>query len=322
MFQFPIGIQLFNRPDYAEKLLRSIQSQSLLPEQDKIYIVIDGYRNSRDERNQLRDLTEKVYEAALDFFPKAHFLRNVTNLGPGGSLLKLQSAIFQTNYRWAAFFEEDLILDKSHLKVLDELISLADPIGNIAKVGCFQASPTSLNNISENFVFYHGSGTQAFAERKSFFIQRKEISKVYAESEMRSFRANSQSVTLEELATLSYLGVGLIYLQHDSFIDNILGRNGLLHVVLKPNLASDIGRVGIHNMVTKNFKSPASWNHFDGLSFREKSEMLRRDLPRIEELAKENSKSSYKELVSMYYQPRSLKGTLVLLLKKIFCVGC
>ena len=48
-FPYPIGILLFNSPEYSEIVLRSLSSQDIKVDPSRVVITVDGYTNSKDE---------------------------------------------------------------------------------------------------------------------------------------------------------------------------------------------------------------------------------------------------------------------------------
>ena len=106
MFSFPVGVQLFNRPEYAEKVLISLSEQSLALDPNRLFIFIDGFKGSIYESRGSIDKTQEVEDLAKAIFPSATVLRFEENCGIADLHNRLQERVFASNDPWAAFFEE------------------------------------------------------------------------------------------------------------------------------------------------------------------------------------------------------------------------
>ena len=312
MFDFPIGIQLFNRPDYARQLLHSLRVQTAEVTCKNVYIYIDGFSGSFYEEQGAKDQTGIVEGIARDFFPQASIKRFATNQGIANLRNQLQIATFSSGSSWGAFFEEDIVLDPSYLLELSELIAIVEPFDEVAKVACFQildrlrTLPRGLGG------FYPGYGTQAVAERLSFFNSKQEILAKYID--LTSKRLNNASVfkDSEIAAILARSGYLLAYVQHDSLEEQLLRSQGKLHVVTKPNLAKDIGIDGVHSYVTKPIASVGVPVH-ESLEIRKNS--FENQLHLIVEETSQASYEYFKEILDGYHTSNSRKRMLTKILK-------
>lgn len=119
-FPYPVGVLLFNRPDYARKVLQSLADQSLLIEQPKIYVSIDGFRGSKAEMRGDVDHTVAIEQLVREFFPNANIRRHESNKGIMESYVLLESAMRENNLTapWFGFFEEDYVLGRDYLRTI------------------------------------------------------------------------------------------------------------------------------------------------------------------------------------------------------------
>lgn len=323
MFEFPIGIQLFNRPDYAEKLLISLNNQTLQVQQESLHILIDGFSGSSYEKRGEQDRTREVYEIAKAIFPNALVESLSTNLGIAGLHTELQELTFAKTETWAAFFEEDLILDASYLAELASLIEIVTDNQKIAKVACFQIISTLVDLPRGYSGFYPGRGTKAFAERKSFFKLKLPMMKSFIEilnSKSEDMNNNDDivvqdSLRLATLASYDSLGVLINSMDHDIATDLFIEFKGLLHVVTKPNLATDIGVVGIHNSTTPRLELGNLVK--DSATQEERKVIFERSVNSIAHEATAYTKQNFKKILDGYYISLSSKKMVKKILRNI-----
>jgi hypothetical protein len=258
MFNYPVGVQLFNRPDYARRLLISIKTQSCPVDMGRLFIFIDGFSGSVYQKRGLSDQTVEVESLAQEIFPDATIVKFIENRGIADVQYQLQEMAFSSTETWAAFFEEDIVLEPTYLQELSELINIVDDCESVSKVACFQMLGQS--NLPRGYDgFYNGHGTKAFAERKNFFLDKSPMMKAFIALEKRSDIPKhyptkksdliKDSTRLAHLANPNALGTLMRSFNKDLAIDHFLHLSGKLHVVTKPNLATDIGIDGVHSYV-------------------------------------------------------------------------
>jgi hypothetical protein len=134
-FPHPIGLMLFNRFEYAQRVLMSISAQTLPVDQSKLYISIDGYAGSKAEVQGKPDNTRAIEELARATFPNATIRRVEVNTFPE-SLRYLEDSLLAAhpNATWFGSFEEDYVLGPDYLAITAQLCSAAEPIDDIAVV--------------------------------------------------------------------------------------------------------------------------------------------------------------------------------------------
>jgi hypothetical protein len=228
---------------------------------------------------------------------------------------QLQSAAFSGSDTWAAFFEEDIVLDMSYLQELSDLITIAGPHPMVSKVSCFQIQDASRKLIRGINGFYPGKGTQAIAERKTFFLAKQAIMNTYISLISNDLGKYSQFKDLDKAAVMANQGLLMTYLQHDSLEEQLLNSMGQVHVVTKPNLATDIGIEGVHNYTT----SPIL---FTGQSMNESIVEKRRhfeiQLDLVLKESVENNIRYFKEILFAYHLTRSRKLLLKQLVRNLY----
>ena len=327
MFTYPVGVQLFNRPAYAKRVLASISEQSLPVDQNKLFIFIDGFKGSIYQSRGSVDKTDEVESIAREFFPHATVVRYEENCGIADLHNKLQESTFSGSDQWAAFFEEDVVLDKSYLEELSELIDIVDDCDKVVKVACFQILP-SLSHLPRGYNgFYPGHGTKAFAERKSFFLAHQFILEEFVFLErltdiskpFQSIKSSmvKDSFRIASLAGANALGTVICSFNKDLALDSFLHAQGKIHIVTKPNLATDIGIEGIHNYTTPILKVSKS-------DVRDRQDLLGRRsefiqaLPVLIQESDQYITDNYKVILDGYYTSLSGWAMLQKILKKSF----
>ena len=314
MFNYPIGVQLFNRPKYAKRVLESIRNQTLDFDDRLLTIYIDGFENSIYQRKNRLDYTKEVELIARELFPNSLVERFEINCGIADLHNRLQTSVFAKTDHWAAFFEEDVVLDPMYLKDLGEMIEIAEDLESIVKVGCFQIIgsladlPRGING------FYPGTGTKAFAERKNFFINKQSVVSKFIEIERISGDDSYNSIRCANLAAEGYF---IPYFQKDSLIESFMHFQDLYHVVTKPNMATDIGFEGVHNYTT----SPLDINIEEipsSLSVQDRKIQLTECFDQIVNESRQYVINNFKEVLQGYHISRSRKAMLSKVLHTTF----
>ena len=93
-FPYPIGILLFNSPDYSEIVLRSLSSQDINVDPSRVVITIDGYVNSKDEAIGKNNQVDQVITIAKKYFPNSKIVHNKTNQGIAKQFQFLENELF------------------------------------------------------------------------------------------------------------------------------------------------------------------------------------------------------------------------------------
>lgn len=256
---WPIGIRLFNRPDYAEQLIDSLKRQTFQVSAASLNFIIDGYAGSLDEQRGKPNRTGEVVSLIRSSFPGAHINQCSTNLGIAQTAFKLQSQVFALqDARWAIFLEEDVVLEPEYLQALDHMIGLADDVPEVVKVAANQINLNYLHQPpkAERCNFYLGQGTQAFAERRDYFDTRKHLTEIYLDT--IAGRQYSDRDESEVFATLAEHGVFTIMGNNDVVHDRITMALKGLHIVSAQKLVTDIGLAGETSFAYPEIELPDS----------------------------------------------------------------
>jgi hypothetical protein len=308
-FSFPIGVQLFNRPEYAEKILVSLSNQSVSIDQSRLFIYIDGFRGSIYASEERVDKTAEVEAVAKSIFPNAIIVRFEVNVGIADLHNRLQERAFSNGDEWAAFFEEDLVLDEFYLEALAELMNIVDGSEEVVRVACFQILP-SLYHLPRGYDgFYPGRGTQAFAERRSFFIDKQEMVCKFIELIKMNLGSRDQFKDNQAAVMMATHGHFLPYFQHDSLIESLVFQTRKLHVVTRPGLARDIGSNGIHNYITPVLANPDS-KIMGSQSIDARMKSFQNDLPAIRVESNEYMQSILRDLFDSFHLSKSRRAML------------
>jgi len=135
-FPFPVGVLLFNRPEYAEKTLRGLADQTMPVAGKRVVIVIDGYSGSKAEKNRQADRTAEVEAIARAVFPDAHISISPHNVGIAHAFDLLEKALRDCDPKaeWYGFFEEDYVPNSTYLATIAALATQATRSTRIAAV--------------------------------------------------------------------------------------------------------------------------------------------------------------------------------------------
>lgn len=135
-FPFPVGVLLFNRPEYAEKTLRGLANQTLPVPGNRVVIVIDGYTGSKAQKSGQPDRTAEVEAIARGVFPEAHISIAPHNLGIAHAFDLLERNLRDCDPKsmWYGFFEEDYVPNRTYLATIAALAAQSAKFPRIAAV--------------------------------------------------------------------------------------------------------------------------------------------------------------------------------------------
>ena len=177
-FPYPIGLLLFNRPEYSIQLLKSLANQTIKP--SDIYIHIDGYKNSRDElfgRPNFQDLTISYINSN---FPFAHVVIETENQGIARSWTTLEDLVFKNCHtRYSQFFESDVLLSKFYLELTLKLIN---KYGNLPKIGAISLAGSNSRLEFKRDSLVNSWGTKAIALNRDHYLERRPLLDQYLAS--------------------------------------------------------------------------------------------------------------------------------------------
>jgi len=247
---WPVGIRLFNRPEYTERFLESLVRQSVAIDPSRTICFVDSYPKSSDYFQKIPDRTEEVIALVKRYIPEAHIIHPDINVGLANALFTLQESIYNLPHaRWGIFLEDDLVLDTQYLEVLGHFIELADTQEDVVKVSACQihtgyfANPPAAGRRN----FFLGEGTKAMAEQASFFELRRPIIEQYLQTLAgSSYRHRNRS---KVFAALASNGIFSVMGNNDGVLDQCVAYYGKLHITFERDLVDDIGVIGESNFV-------------------------------------------------------------------------
>lgn len=173
-FGYPVGVLLFNRPEYAAALLDSLSSQSMGMPESSTVVVVDGFRGSRDDLLGRPDRTAEVADLAAQKLPKATLIQLPSNAGVAGAMALLEEAIYSLPHaQWGAFFEEDFVLEHNHLEILSFAIQLVQDHEDVAVVSVSGDSMVSRQR--GLWTLYPLNHLWAYALRRDHYRERQPL---------------------------------------------------------------------------------------------------------------------------------------------------
>ncbi len=251
-FSFPVGVLLFNRPQYAEQTLRALANQRRTVPGNRVIIVIDGYDGSKAQRSGQPDLTADVARIARDVFPDATIIASPKNVGIAVAFELLEVALRQCDPKteWYAFFEEDYVPHENYLDILAELARQAAKLPEIAAITAtgelFVEQSRGVNSV------YPLSRLWAFLMRRSHLDERRPIIDRYlAALSETSYWERDKPAIATVLANNGVLPIGV---SQDQVKLTLLGHFGRYGISTGSTQGEYIGVVGEH-MDEKSYAS-------------------------------------------------------------------
>jgi hypothetical protein len=185
-FPYPIGILLFNSPDYSEIVLRSLSSQDIKVDPSRVVITVDGYINSKNEAVGKNNQVDQVVTIAKKYFPSSKIVLNEINQGIAKQFQFLENELFNfPNSEWALFLEHDFELFPNYLRSIDTLVKATNQFDEVVQVDCTGRSTKSWSR-GPNSVYPAGHHW-AFALKKSHYFERNFIVSEYVDSISTSY---------------------------------------------------------------------------------------------------------------------------------------
>jgi hypothetical protein len=155
----PICVMSFNRPDYLERVLESIEAQRDLKGRD-IFLFQDGsWSPTMNRYHADAGLIDRSISLFKNKFPKGQIFDSAVNLGVALNFDRAEKHVFETLQCPAAIFcEDDLILGPSYLTVLERLIDEAlsdERIGYVASFGNYKVDAEMQRQKANQFLPLH-----------------------------------------------------------------------------------------------------------------------------------------------------------------------
>lgn len=132
----PLVIIAYNRPEYFEPFLKSLQPQ--VEDDRKVLMFLDGVRRhfgKEFEEADLKGVTEckRLFEYYL---PNGECIESNKNLGVAFNQLRARETVFQ-DYEEAIFLEDDAVLEPYYIQQLDRLMEFFRDDPRVGMVNCF-----------------------------------------------------------------------------------------------------------------------------------------------------------------------------------------
>lgn len=248
VFPYPVGVLLFNRPDYARQVLESLAAQRLPVEQSRLYFSIDGFSGSKSELRGATDHTGTIASLVREYFPTAHVLEAETNLGIPRSYIGLENRMQKDHPKatWLGFFEEDYVLGADYLTAVLAMSEAAP-----ADIVMVSASGETLDSAhrGQDGVYPMGH-LWAFLVRASHLDERREMLAVYRNAVAERPYWDRDRVRMAK--TLASIGVIPHGVGNDHSFLGVVYRLGRLAITTGKSYGRYIGVEGEH-MTEKSF---------------------------------------------------------------------
>ena len=129
----PIAVMSFNRPDLLAEVLMSLKAQEAPIDHAAIHLFQDGAPAHAD--GLLQDECVKIFK---EIFPEGQTHKADKNLGVALNFERAESLFFSSmKADYAFFFEDDLVLNKNYIQVLEQMTSFALKDERIAYVSAY-----------------------------------------------------------------------------------------------------------------------------------------------------------------------------------------
>jgi hypothetical protein len=139
IFDNPINILCFNRPEYLRELLFSMKSQTVHLPADLLHFWVDGFADSKDEMLGNLNNTHEIISTIEGFFPTSHIKTSERNLGIARNYWRAELDSFERLGASSAFFlEEDLVLSPYYFELtmkMDSLFSSNKVVSHFSPTG-------------------------------------------------------------------------------------------------------------------------------------------------------------------------------------------
>jgi hypothetical protein len=241
-FPYPIGILLFNSPDYSEIVLRSLLSQDINVDPSRVVITVDGYINSKGEALGKNNQVGQVITIAKKYFPNSKIVHNNINQGIAKQFQFLENELFNfPNSEWALFLEHDFELFPNYLRGINTIVKATNQFDEVVQVNCTGDINIPLSR-GRNSV-YPTNHSWAFALKKSHYVESKFITSAYIDSISTSYYLRDQQ---KVKSTLKRHNVYPLATSQDSVKRAIRNTMGKLAVTSGLHLGEYIGAEGEH----------------------------------------------------------------------------
>jgi hypothetical protein len=143
-----IAIFSFNRPQYLKEVLRSIAENTGVDKYE-FYLFQDGSINKFSRRIAAKEENILSCLELWEAFPcsKKTLIRNTHNLGIGITQFEAKVLLFEDkHYDQVMFFEDDLVLDRNYIRLLEVLLKQFQNYPRVGAVMCHGGVPRFYSN--------------------------------------------------------------------------------------------------------------------------------------------------------------------------------
>lgn len=263
-FPYPIGILLFNSPEYSEIVLRSLSSQDIKVDPSRVVIAVDGYINSKDEAVGRNNQVDQVIKIAEKYFPNSKIVHNKHNQGIARQFQFLENELFNfPNSEWALFLEHDFELFPNYLRGIDTFVKVANQFDEVVQVDCTGGSAIAASRGTNSV--YPAGHHWAYALKKSHHLERNFILSEYIDSISTSYYLRDWQ---EINKTLQRHGVYPLGSDKDHVEAAIRNNMGKLALTSGVHMGRYIGAEGEHFTPEMFEKSGfQNWDSYKGSEF-------------------------------------------------------
>jgi len=241
-----IAILSFNRPHYLGEVLSSLVPQ--LSRKDKVYLFQDGGWNPHSGTQKApSSVIEECFRVFSKTIPQGGIFASPVNLGCAGNFRRVEDYIFgELQAPHAVMLEDDMILSKDYLDVLEQLLQIAlvkPSIGYVTAYGDFWASLEEQKNNEGQLRAMHENWGCAMT--RASWLQQKPIREQYWK-----FVENCDYTLRDHDAIRKFhadLGYKISISGQDGSRWVACAEAKLARVTTKTCHARYIGRIGIHS---------------------------------------------------------------------------
>lgn len=270
----PIVLYAYNRPNYFEQVLRSLQAQT---KETEVFLFNDGPRNSAEDKN---NVTQSV-GLFKKYFPNSTAFASDINLGVAFNQKRGREFIFD-RAESAIFIEDDIVLNDYYIKQLNILMDKFESDPDIAMVSCFGEihrhrkafgycnhlveNKNNINSIQEQDLNKNQFMQMEHLWAYGFF--KRAYQKIYKDMEGYYNLLPEQYDKRPNDLIHQYcrnLGVNKVVSSQDSVLSGLLVKNGFIKVSTFTMNAKYIGKEGVHSNIkhyNRNWKKYPVYHNF------------------------------------------------------------
>jgi hypothetical protein len=244
-----LAIFSFNRPEYLEPVLKSIESNNNISDID-FYFFQDGYINKFSKKIKTeKELIEKcilIWEKSK--IPNKTLVKQEYNVGIGISQFEAKVLLFEEmGYEEVMLFEDDLILSKNYIRLLRILLDQFKYEKSVGIVMCHGSEKRleSKDKAEKLYILRPGDiHMWGWAMWKDRWLKIKpDFLKYYKFIEKIDYKKRP---TWEIINFYKKEGINLGYSSQDGAIHYSIFKNGLLIINTQVNRGKYIGEKGEH----------------------------------------------------------------------------